>query len=77
MFRNLGIHIIMFPSGRYGYVGSLPPELGSVVRATVQDIMAGRAATNPHDGEAYTVKFPTFETRFEAQEHLDKSLRGA
>jgi hypothetical protein len=75
MFGNLGIHIIQYPTGRYGFVGTLTPTLGTVVPANLDDIMAGRAATNPHDGKAYTVKFPTFETHYEAQAHLDATLK--
>jgi hypothetical protein len=62
MFGNLGVHIIKYPTGRYGYVGTLPAILGDAVRATSADIMGGRAETSPIDGQAYTLKFPSFET---------------
>ena len=36
-------HLIQYPSGRFGYVGSVPTSLSDMVPATVSDIMAGRA----------------------------------
>jgi hypothetical protein len=69
MFRNLGIHVIEFPSKRFGYVGSLPPALGEMVPATTADIMGGRAYTHPTTGDVLTIKFPSFETRSEAIAH--------
>lgn len=66
MFGNLGVHVIPYQNGRWGFVGTLPTVLGEAVRATTEDIMAGRAETNPHDGEAYTLKFPSFDTAEEA-----------
>lgn len=68
MFSNMGVHIIDFPSGRFGFVGSLPPALGDIVAATAADIMAGRAFSAP-DGTAKTIKFPSFATRAEAAAH--------
>ena len=73
MFGNLGVHIIQYPTGRWGFVGTLPTSLGFVVEATTADIMAGRAETNPFDGKAYTVKFPSFASQGEAQAHLEAS----
>lgn len=61
--------IIQFPSGKYGYVGSIPLQLGSEIRATRSDIMGGRAFRNGK-GEIVTIKFPSFETREDAQLHM-------
>ena len=46
MFGNVGLHVIKFPSGRYGYVGSVPSSLGNEVKANRSDIMGGRAFRN-------------------------------
>ena len=62
MFGNLGVHVIDFPSGRFGFVGTLPAALGNPVTASRADIMAGRAFTAP-SGEVLTMAFPSFETR--------------
>jgi hypothetical protein len=67
MFDFKGVtRIIQYPTKRFGYVGSVPPVLGDVVKATTADIMGGRAFTCP-DGTAGTMKFPSFETEAEAR----------
>ncbi len=71
MFNNLGIHFIQYPTGRFGFVGTLPYELGSEVKASGDDIRAGRFTTKNEDGETVTIKFPTFETIQEAINHAD------
>jgi hypothetical protein len=67
MFGNLGLHVIKFPSGRFGFVGSIPLALGYDVPATTAAIMGGRTYTNAA-GECVERKFPTFETETEARE---------
>ena len=71
MFGNLGVHVIEFPSKRFGFVGTLPAALGTVVPASTADVMGGRAFRDPGTGEAVTVKFPSFETRVEAIEYAE------
>lgn len=70
--NNFGLHIIQYPSGRFGYVGSVPTALATLVPATMDDIRAGRAFTG-EDGKTMTWKFPVFKTREAAvafaQEH--------
>jgi len=61
MFGNLGVHVHRFPSGRFGFVGTLPASLGDAVLATRNDVMAGRAFRGG-DGRIMTIKFPTFKT---------------
>ena len=67
MFANLGCHIHQFPSGRWGFVGTLPTVLASAVPASTADVMGGRACRGDA-GEILTWKFPTFATEFEARE---------
>lgn len=43
MFSNLGLHIMQFPSKRWGYVGSIPTALGSEQPATSGDVLGNRA----------------------------------
>ena len=69
MFGNLGVHIIQYPTGRFGFVGTLPGILGDIVPATTADVMGGRAHEHPHTGEIVTIKFPSFETRDAAIAH--------
>lgn len=60
----LGLHVIQFPSGKFGYVGTLPRDLACMVTPTILDIMAGRAVETPR---GYLVpRFPTFDSREEA-----------
>lgn len=61
------LHVIQFPSGRYGFVGSVPKALGDIVPATRSDVMGGRAFRNEY-GEIVTVKFPSFSTEDEARD---------
>lgn len=69
MLANLELHIIQFPSGCWGYVGSIPMALGQIVKATRSDVMGGRAWRNPN-GDMVTVKFPTFTTEAQAHAHV-------
>lgn len=66
-----GVHLIKYPTGRFGFVGSLPPALGNVVEATTADVMAGRACEIGLNRIALTVKFPSFETAAAAWAHAE------
>lgn len=68
---NLGTHVIQFPSGRWGYVGSLPLELGTLVPATSSDILGCRTVGKDADGKPLAAKYPSFETETEALEHAE------
>lgn len=70
MFKNLPLCVIQFPSGRYGYVGSVPMTLGTMVPATQSDVMGGRAVRDD-SGALVAPKFPTFETANEAVEFAE------
>lgn len=61
MFGNLKVHVIDFPTGKFGFVGTLPAVLGTAVPATTADVMGGRAFTAP-GGEIVTLKFPSFDS---------------
>lgn len=63
---KMGVHIIQFPSKRFGYVGSVPAALGHEVTATKADVMGCRSHRNAA-GELVTWKFPTFDTEAEAR----------
>jgi hypothetical protein len=65
MFSNLGLHVIKYPTGKYGYVGTIPRALGKEVPASADDVMAGRWYTNA-EGKTVTTKFPIFSTSAEA-----------
>jgi len=68
MFTNLGVHIHRFPTGRYGFVGSLPIALGDLVPATTADVLGCRTVASA-DGRTLAPRFPTFETEQEARLH--------
>ncbi len=65
MFGNLGCHVNKFPSGRWGYVGTLPTILAQEIPASTSAVMGGRAHRDAN-GAIMEWKFPTFETRDEA-----------
>ncbi len=67
MFGNLGLHVIKFPSGRYGYVGSIPTVLGTEIPASRAAVMGCRSHTNAA-GELVEWKFPVFDTEQEARD---------
>jgi hypothetical protein len=67
MFGNLGLHIIKFPSGKYGYVGSVPVALGYEAPASRAAVMGGRSSYNAA-GELIEIKFPVFESEIEARD---------
>lgn len=61
MFGNLGLHVIKFPSGRFGYVGSMPTCLAMEVPATTSDVLGCRAHRGVN-GELLAYKWPSFDT---------------
>jgi hypothetical protein len=63
--HNLGIHVIQFPSQKFGFVGNLSLELATMVPATRSDIMAGRIVTDPN-GDVWSYKFPVFPSKADA-----------
>jgi len=66
MFGNMGLHIIKFPSGRYGYVGSIPTVLGTEVPASTASVMGCRSHRNAA-GDIVEWKFPVFDSEAEAR----------
>ena len=66
MFGNLGLHVIKFPSGRYGYVGSIPTALGEEVPASRAAVMGCRSHYDAA-GNLVEWKFPTFDTDADAR----------
>jgi hypothetical protein len=67
MFGNLGLHIIQFPSGRFGFVGNIPTTLGLEIPASTAAVMGCRTHRNAA-GELLEWKFPSFNTEAEARE---------
>jgi len=67
MFGNLGLHIIRFPSGRYGFVGSIPVALGEQIPASTSAVLGCRAFRNDA-GDLVEWKFPTFDTEQSARD---------
>jgi len=61
MFGNLGLHVIKFPSGRFGYVGSIPTVLGTEIPATTAAVLGCRTHRNAA-GELVEWKFPVFDS---------------
>lgn len=62
---NLGLHVIRFPSGRFGYVGAVPHALCESILADRSAVMGGRAFSAP-DGTLREWKAPSFPTEAEA-----------
>jgi hypothetical protein len=67
MFGNLGLHVIKFPSGKFGFVGSIPAALGYDVPADTSAVMGGRSYTNAA-GDLVERKFPVFDTEQAARD---------
>jgi hypothetical protein len=61
MFGNMGLWAHKFPSGKFGFVGSIPTALGTQVKANTAAVMGGRAFEN-EAGEIVEWKFPVFDT---------------
>jgi hypothetical protein len=66
---KVSLHIIQFPSGRFGYVGSIPTDLGEKVPADRAAILGCRSFRDPETGESMMWKFPSFDTLEEAIAH--------
>ena len=67
MFGNLGLHGIKFPSGKFGFVGSVPVELCTLVPASANDVLGNRAFRNEKN-DLVTWKIPIFDSRESADE---------
>lgn len=65
--HRLGLHIIKFPSGKYGYVGSIPTALGYEVLADRAAVMGCRTHYDAN-GNVVEWKFPVFDTEEAAKE---------
>lgn len=63
---KLGLHVIRFPSGRFGYVGSIPNALCQAIPADKSAIMGGRAFRGA-DGALMEWKAPAFATEQDAR----------
>ena len=66
---HVSLHIIQFPSGRFGYVGSIPTNLGQKVQADRAAILGCRSFRDPETGESMMWTFPSFDTLEEAIAH--------
>ena len=63
--RNLGLHVLKCPNGRYSYVGSIPTELCKEVPATKAAVLGCRVHRGEND-ELLEWKIPVFDTELEA-----------
>ena len=63
-------HLIQFPSNRWGYVGSVPYELGKIVPADVFAVMGCRTITG-ENGKPMMFKAATFATEKEARQFAE------
>lgn len=68
--HNLGLHIIKFPSGKWGYVGSVPVSLHDIVPAKQSDVFGCRAWEGDN-GKLYAHRCPVFDTEKEAREFAE------
>ncbi len=59
--HNLGLHVIRFPSGRWGYVGNVPVSLATAIPATDAAVFGCRA-WRAESGALMEWKFPTFDS---------------
>lgn len=64
--KSLGLHIIQFPSKRWGFVGAIPTVLGIEVAASEEAVMGCRVHRNAA-GELVEWRFPSFDTEAEAR----------
>ena len=71
MFSNLGTHLDRFPSGRYGFVGTIPATLMTWRKATESDVFANlpKWAYRNENGYLEALYTPSFETADEARKH--------
>lgn len=65
--RNLGTHVLLCPSGRYTFVGSVPVELCDIRPATKSDVMGGRAYED-ESGATVCARPRVFDTESAARE---------
>lgn len=66
---KVGLHVIKFPSGRFGFVGSIPVSCCRRMKADKSAIMGGRAIREGDELVEYRTM--TFETEQEALDHAD------
>jgi len=64
---KLGLHVIQFPSGRFGYVGSIPVDCCRRLEADRSAILGGRAIREGDELVEYRTM--TFDTEQEALDH--------
>lgn len=64
---KLGLHVIKFPSGKYGYVGSIPVDCCRRLKADRSAIMGCRAVREGEELVEYRTM--VFETQKEALDH--------
>lgn len=69
MLGNLGTHIMQFPTGKWGYVGSIPLELGELILADTAGILGCRVVGHDSEGKPLMFKSPLFTTEEQAREH--------
>lgn len=62
--------VMQFPSNRWGFVGSIPTVLGYEVEATEADVGGCRSHWNADRTKLLAWRFPTFETKEEAINHI-------
>lgn len=62
--KKLGLHVIDFPSGRFGYVGSVPIDCCRRLKADRSAILGGRAVREGEELVEYRTM--SFETQQEA-----------
>ena len=67
MFKITTCHIIKFPSGRWGYAGTIPLRLGELVTADMPAVLGCR--TIPGENGPMMFKAKTFETETEARNY--------
>lgn len=58
------LHIIEYPTHKYGYVGKVPADLFNLVPATPQHIMGGRYLEK--DGVTFGIQAMGFDTKADA-----------
>jgi hypothetical protein len=65
MFGSLPLVVMNFPSGKYGFVGSIPVVLAEIVPADTPAVMGCRAFRGD-DGSLLMHRFPAFNSAAEA-----------
>lgn len=71
MFGNLGLHVIKFPSGKFGFVGRIPVTCCRELPADRNAIMGQRAVKNAR-GELVEYRTMVFDTEQAARYHAAK-----